>query len=123
PEVATLRGLHFVAAVETSKDTRLAEPLIKELTGGDTITARHLYSKLFSFKPKCKLWLATNESPMISDTDSGIWRRLVRVPFEHIVPPEKRDDSIKEHLTKAPEALSALLAWAVKGCLLWQQEG
>jgi len=123
PEVATLRGLHFVAAVETSKDTRLAEPLIKELTGGDTITARHLYSKLFSFKPKCKLWLATNESPMISDTDTGIWRRLVRVPFEHIVPPEKRDDSIKEHLTEDPKALSALLAWAVKGCLLWQQEG
>jgi len=122
PDVARLRGARLVAAVETSKSQHLAEQMIKELVGGDTITVRHLYREPFSFVPECKLWLAANNSPRITDTDSGIWRRLRHVPFEHVIPPERRDPSVKRHLTSSPEARSALLAWAVSGCLAWQRQ-
>ena len=122
PEIAMLRGARFVAAVEAPPNKRLAEALVKELTGGDTITVRHLYHEPFSFKPALKLWLAANESPRITDTDSGIWRRLRRVPFEHEIPKAERDPKIKAYLC-SPEGGRALLAWAVAGCLAWQRKG
>jgi len=119
PEIARLRGARMVAAVETSKGGRLNEPAIKELTGGDTVTARNLYAPPFSFKPECKLWLAANDAPRMTDTDTGLWRRLQRLPFEHEL--ETRDPRVKARL--CAEAGPALLAWAVRGCFLWQAEG
>ena len=104
PDIARLRGARLVAAVETSQSRHLAEQMVKELVGGDTITVRHLYREPFSFVPACKLWLAANDAPRITDTDSGIWRRLRRVPFEHVVPAERRDPAVKRHLTTSPGA-------------------
>lgn len=121
PEIARLRGARLVAAVESSKDGRLNEVAIKELTGGDTVTARNLYASPFSFKPRFKLWLAANDCPRMTDTDTGLWRRLQRLPFEHALAEDERDPKVKQRL--CDEALPALLAWAVRGCLAWQQGG
>ncbi len=121
PEIARLRGARLVAAVESPKDGRLNEVAIKELTGGDTVTARNLYAAPFSFKPQFKLWLAANDCPRMTDTDTGLWRRLQRLPFEHELPEGRRDPRVKQRLCN--EALPALLAWAVKGCLAWQSNG
>ena len=96
PDIARLRGARIVAAVETKKGRRLDEVLVKELTGGDTVTARHLYHEPISFKPTFKLWLAANDSPVLTDTDTGIWRRLQRLPFEHTLPENQRDPAVKE---------------------------
>jgi len=101
-----------------AKTRSLAEPLVKELCGGDSISVRPLYKNDFTFKPTCKVWLAANHSPRISDDDSAIWRRLRRVPFERV--PAKPDPAVKRHLTTDPGALAAALAWAVQGCLIWQ---
>lgn len=121
PEIARLRGARLVAAVESPRDGRLNEVAIKELTGGDTVTARNLYAAPFSFKPRFKLWLAANDCPRMTDTDTGLWRRLQRLPFEHELPEGKRDPKVKQQLCN--EALPALLAWAVRGCLAWQRDG
>ncbi len=121
PEIARLRGARLVAAVESPKDGRLNEVAIKELTGGDTVTARNLYAAPFSFKPLFKLWLAANDCPRMTDTDTGLWRRLQRLPFEHALADGERDPKVKQQLSH--EALPALLAWAVRGCLAWQRDG
>jgi len=123
PDLAALRGVRLVAACETASHRRLAEPLIKELTGGDTLTARHLYAEAISFKPQCKVWLAANDSPRLCDDDTGLWRRLRRVPFEHEIPADKRDPTIKARLSDPKADGQALLTWAVKGCLAWQADG
>lgn len=39
-DVARLAGARFVSAVETENGRRLAESLVKQMTGGDRITAR-----------------------------------------------------------------------------------
>lgn len=121
PELARLRGARLVAAVEAPKDRQLNEVLVKELTGGDTVTARQLYHDPVSFSPTFKLWLAANDSPKLTDTDTGLWRRLRRLPFEHELPEDKRDPAVKAAMTG--EALPALLAWAVQGCAAWQRQG
>lgn len=121
PEIVALRGARFVAAVEVDAGRRLDASLVKELVGGDTITARSLYVPEVSYKPQLHLWLACNESPTLSDDDAGLWRRLRRVPFERV--PAKPDASLKRYLTTNASARSALLAWAVAGCFDWQAHG
>ena len=121
PDLVSMRGARMVAAVEPEKGRKLASSTLKEITGGDTITARDLYKAPFSFKPTFKIWLAANDSPELPDDDTGLWRRLHRLPFESVILPEARDPEVKKHLTGATGG-KALLAWAVDGCLYWQTE-
>ncbi len=121
-DIARLRGARVVWSVETEDGRKLAESLIKQLTGGDTVTARQLYREHFEFLPTFKLALVSNYKPRVRD-DDAIWRRILVVPFDRQVPLDKRDPAIKETLRSNPAARSAILAWAVLGCIDWQQHG
>lgn len=119
-DVARLRGSRFVSASEAEEGQRLAEAKIKDMTGGDTISARFMRSEYFDFKPTFKIWLSTNHKPVIRGTDRAIWDRIRLVPFLVRIPPEEQDKHLHEKLmTEAP----GILAWAVRGCLAWQTDG
>jgi putative DNA primase/helicase len=119
-DVARLKGSRFVAASETEEGRRLAESLIKDLTGQDTITARFMRAEWFDFKPTHKLWLSTNHKPEIRGTDAAIWRRIRLVPWAVTIPPSEQD---KRLAAKLKEELPGILAWIVQGCLEWRREG
>ncbi len=119
-DVARLKGARFVAASESEEGRRLAESLVKDLTGQDTISARFMRSEWFDFRPTHKLWLSTNHKPEIRGTDNAIWRRIRLVPWAETIPPEEQD---KRLLAKLRKELPGILAWAVRGCLEWQREG
>src|SRR5262249_54337467 len=59
----------------------------------------------------------------VSPNDSGMWRRIVQIPFTAIIPPSEQDPELKKRLTGDPSVQTAILAWAVEGCRLWQEEG
>jgi putative DNA primase/helicase len=122
-DLAALAGARFVKAVEVGKDSRFNEAVLKSLTGGDTISARFLFREYFDFTPVFTLFLATNHLPQVSATDDAIWRRLLLLPFMHQVPERERDSNLKLTLTTDPDALAAVLAWLVEGCLDYQAEG
>ncbi|MGI8594541.1 MAG: DNA primase family protein [Solirubrobacteraceae bacterium] len=122
-DIARLAGARLVASLEVEDGKHLAEGLLKQLTGGDTVTARFLYSNAFEFAPAFKLWLAANGRPRVSADDAAIWRRIVQVPFVETVPAAERDPGLKRHLKDDPGARSAILAWALEGALAWQQHG
>jgi P4 family phage/plasmid primase-like protien len=115
-----LRGARFVATVETEQDRRLAESLVKQLTGGDPISARRMRQDYVTFLPTHKLWLAANHLPRVRGTDHAIWRRLVVVPFLVTFDGARRDPDLGARL--AAEA-PGILAWALEGCRAWQQQG
>jgi putative DNA primase/helicase len=119
-DLARLYGIRFVSAIEAEDGRRLAEARIKQLTGGDRVAARFLYGEFFEFEPQFKIWLATNHKPTIRGTDEAIWRRIRLVPFDHTVPEDQVDPDLLEKLR---QELPGILAWAVKGCLRWQQDG
>lgn len=119
-DVAALRGARLVAAVETEEGRRLAEARLKELTGGDTVSARFMRAEWFTFKPVAKLWVATNHRPRVKGTDEAIWRRIRLIPFTVTVPEPERDPKLPERLRAE---LPGILAWAVAGCLDWQRDG
>lgn len=120
-DIARLAGARFVASVEVDQGKRLAEGLLKTLTGGDVVTARYLYQEAFEFAPQFKLWLVANDAPHVRDSDDAMWRRMLRVPFEQVIAAGQRDPRIKETLRTG--ARPEVLAWAVQGCLAWQREG
>jgi putative DNA primase/helicase len=119
-DIARLRGARFVSAVESEHGRKLAEVQVKQLTGGDVITARFLYHEFFQFIPEFKLVLAMNNKPTIEGADHGIWRRIRVIPFTVTIPPEEQDKNLGEKLKKE---LPGILRWAVEGALLWQKEG
>ena len=119
-DIARLENARLVTSSEPNEGVRLDEGLIKQLTGGDKVTARYLYGKEFEFKPQFKLWLATNHKPIIRGTDDGIWRRLMLVPFNIQIPLEKVDKDLKFKLQRE---LTGILNWIVEGALMWQREG
>lgn len=124
PEIAKLPGTRMAISIEVSEGKRLAEGLVKTLTGGDTISARGLYERRNTeFVPQFKLWLVANDAPRMRDTDDALWRRVLIIPFNRSIPPESRDPRIKQELRFSEQGRAAVLAWAVQGCLLWQQYG
>ena len=118
--VANLFRRRFVATVEVDEGARLAESLVKELTGGDTINARRLYEHEFTYTPTHKIWLAANHKPNVRGTDDAIWRRIHILPFTVTIPPEERDADL---LGKLRAELPGILAWAVEGCAAWLAAG
>jgi putative DNA primase/helicase len=121
-DIARLAGARLVAGVEVEEGKALAEGLIKQLTGGDTVTARFMYRDFFEFHPTFKLWLVANARPQVNAEDAAMWRRILQVPFTMVVPEHDKDEALKARL-KAPEHMAAVLAWAVQGCLEWQKVG
>lgn len=115
-----LRGKRLVTTVETETTRRLAETLVKLLTGGDPIRARRMRRDYFEFWPSHTLWLAGNHLPAIRGTDLGIWRRIALVPFDVTFEGERQDRELPAKL--AAEA-PGILTWAVGGCLDWQRDG
>lgn len=119
-DIARLKSARFVTCEEPTEGVRLNEGLLKQLTGGSKITARHLYGDEFEFTPEFKIWVATNHKPTIRGTDFGIWRRIKLVPFEVNIPKEKVDKNLKYKLR---QEMPQIFAWAVEGCMKWQRDG
>lgn len=119
PDIAKLKGKRFVTASESSEGDYLAESLVKDITGGDTINARHMYSSPFEFTPTHTLWLSTNHKPQISGTDHGIWRRMHLIPFTVSVPKHEQDKQLSQ---KLQDELSGILAWLIQGATAWYQD-
>ena len=119
-DLVALVGARLVTAVETNEGVRLNEARIKALTGGDPITARRLYHESFTFEPTHKLVLAFNHKPVIADDSEGMWRRVRLTPFTCSFQGQQAD---KELLDKLRSEAPGILAWAVRGCLLWRKNG
>ena len=122
-DIACLGGARAVISIEVDEGKRLAEGLVKMITGGDTLRARYLYKESFEFRPQFKLWLAANHAPKVKADDDAMWNRILRVPFERVVPKERRSPKVKATLTNPEIAGPAILAWAVEGALIWQRNG
>lgn len=120
PEIAKLDGARLVTTTEPNEGERFDEGLLKQLTGGDRVSARKLYENEFEFTPQFKLWMATNHKPYVRGRDDGIWRRFVIIPFDKQIPINEID---RELTNKLKRELPAIMKWCVDGFLEWQRIG
>ena len=119
-EVAKLFRTRLAVAVETDKRQRLAEAQLKNLTGGDRISARRLYENPWEFEPTHSLHMQTNFLPEIEGRDEGIWRRVKVLPWTETFDGSRRDNKLA---TKLQIEAPGILNWLIEGVLAWQENG
>ena len=119
-DLAALKGARLVFTSETEGNKHLAESLVKQLTGRDTMKARFLYGEYFDFTPAFKVLVSTNHKPVIHGADEAIWDRIRLVPWNKRIP----DSSVDKHLLEKLRAEApGILAGLVAACLDWQRDG
>nr|SPS06253.1 DNA primase/helicase, phage-associated [Candidatus Nitrotoga fabula] len=119
-DLAGLRGARMVSATETEQGRRWNESKVKNITGGDKVSARFMRQDFFEYTPQFKLVIAGNHKPALRNVDEAMKRRLHLIPFIVTIPPERRDGRLQEKLLTERDGI---LAWAVEGCKAWQQQG
>jgi putative DNA primase/helicase len=119
-DLAGLRGSRLVTASETEEGRRWAEARIKQLTGGDRVSARFMRQDFFEFLPQFKLIIAGNHKPSLRSVDEAIRRRFHLIPFSVTIPTDERDGELTE---KLKEEWPGILAWLIEGCEEWQRKG
>lgn len=122
-DIARLNGKRFVKSSEANQGDRFDSALVKQLTGGDKISARFLYREHFEFTPKFKLAFAANDRPRVNSSDEALWRRIQEIPFSISIPESERDPKLKKQLKDIETNGSAILDWLIKGCLAYQKVG
>ncbi|WP_431710705.1 DNA primase family protein [Glutamicibacter uratoxydans] len=114
-----LRGARWAVMSELEKGAELAESTMKQLTGGDRITAKHMGQDRIQFDPSHSFFMLTNDLPKVDPTATAVWARIRIVPFE--VSFEGREDkALPEDLLLAADGI---LSWAVAGLWEYQQDG
>ncbi len=111
-ELAQLAGARLVVCSELDDGQKFAEARVKMLTGADSINARFMRGNPFTFKPSHTFHLLGNHKPGSSVGGDAFWRRVQLIPFDHVVPKDKRDGRLGEKL--ATDA-GAILAWVARG--------
>ena len=128
PDIMSLKGARIASTSETDTDRKLAVSSLKRWTGGDTLVARSPHDRYEThFLPTHLLILSTNHKPQ-APNDFALWERLHLVPFplsfvdrKPVAENERR--AKKGLLEKLHTEGPGILAWLVRGCLLWQQHG
>lgn len=119
-DLARLVGKRFVTSIETEDGRKIAEGLMKQITGGEAITCRFLHQEFFEYVPTWKLWIAGNHRPSVVGQDHGFWRRMRLIPFTVTIPDEKQDKQLPQ---KLEAELPGILNWCLEGVRIWQEEG
>ena len=122
PDIVALKGLRFAVMQEPSKDDKINDGAMKELTSGvEPIKGRNLFSSPITFVPQCKIAVCSNNFMKVTSQDHGTWRRMAVVDFMSLFtndPQEgdkekpfqyKKDTTLKEKFPEWKETFIAML--------------
>ncbi|WP_087778063.1 DNA primase family protein [Streptomyces sp. CS227] len=112
-DLAELHGRRVVVCSEVKPGDRFDEARVKLLTGGDRIKARRMRQDFFSFEPTHKLWLLGNHRPEVGTGGFAFWRRMRLIPFERVVPDDRKIDNLADLLVT--EEGPGILNWLIDG--------
>ena len=119
-DLAGLVGARLVAGSELPAGKAWNESVIKDLTGGDVITARFMRQNFFDYTPQFTLFIAGNHQPRFRGIDEAMRARVVMMPFLVTIPPEERDQDLPE---KLQAEWPAILRWMIDGAVEWNKRG
>lgn len=122
PDIAQLPGKRLVRVSELPRGEMLREALVKQLTGGEPMMARHNYGNFFELRPVFKATMSGNDKPRIDGVDLGIWRRLSLVVWAQTIPEDQRRE-METVLGEFAEERSGILNWLIEGALIYLEEG
>jgi P4 family phage/plasmid primase-like protien len=89
-----------------------AETILKSFTSGDRMTFERKFRDAIFDVPTAKVMVATNDLPRFNDRSQAIWRRILLVPFDKVIPPEQQIETLADKLKKESPGI---LNWALEG--------
>lgn len=113
PELAEIKGKRLLIAAELEEGMRLSTSVVKQLCSTDRITAEKKYKAPSSFTPSHTLVLYTNHLPRVGALDTGIWRRLIVIPFLASIDKQKDIKNYAKYLLD--HASPYILKWVMEG--------
>lgn len=122
PDIARLYGRRFLRVKELPQGEDLKEELVKEVTGGEALTARDLHQGYFDFLPLFVAHMSGNGFPRITGLDNGIWRRMTVVHWPVQLKPEEIRD-FEDVLAGFEPEYPGILNWLIEGVRIYLEEG
>jgi P4 family phage/plasmid primase-like protien len=119
-DLAGIKGSRYLSINELQAGDRLDERVVKSIAGREPISARFLFGEFFTFMPTFKAWVRTNHKPIIVGDDTGIWRRIVLIPFTRTFTKEEQDPHLEEKLLQERDGI---LGWILEGAKKYQENG
>jgi putative DNA primase/helicase len=116
-QVARLHRTRMGFVHETERDAVLNVEAVKMLTGGDILTGHFMRKDFFDFVPSHTLYLLSNWKPQVDAAMRAVWRRLLLIPFDVEIAPEKQDLSLAD--TVIAEESEGVLRWLIEGASWW----
>ena len=120
PDKMNLQGKRLIYCNETTEGQRIDDALVKDITGGDKITARELYKNHVTFDPTHKLVVSGNYAPIVSDDGEGFWRRVALFEFTQRFEGASDDKDLHSKLKAEASGILNVLLAAVKQ---WNKSG
>lgn len=107
-------------ATEVGEISRGAEAVLKAFTSGDRMYFDRKGLPGVEALPTARLAFAANNLPRFADRSSGIWRRMLLLPYRVVIPAGRQD----VHLTRTLlEELPGIFNWAVEGLRRLRRQG
>ncbi|MBC7280021.1 phage/plasmid primase, P4 family [Hoeflea sp.] len=122
PDIARLYGRRFLRVKELPVGEDLKENLVKEVTGGEAITARDLHQGYFDFDPLFTPHMSGNGYPRITGMDNGIWRRMCVIHWPVQLSADQQRD-FEDVMGEFEAEFPGILNWLVDGMRMFLEEG
>ena len=97
---------------DVGRDAVNFEPDFKIITSGEPVNCNQKYTKTFTFIPVCKIVLAANIFPNITDHSSAFYTRLIIVPCDRVFGESEKDRDLSKKLKLE---LPGVLNWSIEG--------
>ncbi len=88
------------------------EAEFKIITSGEPVSCNQKFIATFEFTPHCKLVMAANEFPRITDHSSAFYKRLILIPCDKVFEDDEQNIHLKDNLISE---LPGILNWAIDG--------
>ncbi|MEX1663533.1 phage/plasmid primase, P4 family [Thioclava sp. 15-R06ZXC-3] len=120
-EIASLAGKRLILASEVPTGRMWNDTLLKDLTGGEKITARRMHQDEFSFTPRGTLLFTANTLPSFPGAQEAMRRRIVLIDFKRTFAENEQDPNLGTRLVECEG--SAILRWMIEGARKFLTDG
>lgn len=105
---------------DVAKDAAKYEREFKIITTGEAVSCNQKHIPTFEFVPKCKIILAANEFPRITDRSNAFYNRLILIPCDRVFEEREQNKNLVSELRKE---LPGIFNWAIEGLNKFKKRG
>jgi putative DNA primase/helicase len=117
--LANLPGKTLLTATEQPSMFIRSAHVLNALISGEPVTVEKKHRDPYTFVPQAKLLWSMNELPRVSESNSGLFRRVKVLRFPDL-PEDRRDPSIK---AAVKSEAAGILNWALDGLARLRERG